>query len=221
MRGAKKTLRTLLFLTLSFSARAQALEGQVTYGIEYHVNLADRPDLEMYQSMVPESLELYLKDVNSLMKLTGGMSQGLIGDILYKAKEKTIYSLNRNAKTATKTPLSSLYESGDRQFKAEKTTETSTILGYRCSKYRIVDKEEGTETWVWSTPISNASASLMVYFLESMTEYHISNVHGLPLKIEFKGKEFDLTIVAKKAEKKALASSLFVVPKDYTITLGN
>lgn len=220
MKRVKNVIGLLFFLTLATVLKAQTFEGLVSYGIQYKVNLPDRPDLEMYQSMMPESLEMSLKDVNSLMILKGGMSEGLIGDILYKAKEKAIYSLNRNAKTASKTPLSSLYDSGDRHFKAEKTAEAMTILGYKCRKYRIVDKEEETETWVWSTPITNASANLMVYFLESMTQYRISNVQGLPLKIEFKGKEFDLTIVAQKAEKKKLASNLFVIPKDYKITLG-
>lgn len=220
MKRAKNIFAFLFFLGMATVLKAQPFEGLVSYGIQYKVNLPDRPDLEMYQSMMPESLEMYLKDVNSLMVLKGGMSEGLIGDILFKAKEKAIYSLNRNAKTASKTPLSSLYDSGDRHFKAEKTTETTTILGYKCTKYRIVDKEEDTETWVWSAPITNASANLMVYFLESMTQYQISNVQGLPLKIEFKGKEFDLTIVGQKTEKKKLAASLFAIPKEYKITLG-
>lgn len=205
-------------LMLGQNVWAQALQGVVTYGVEYKVNLPDRPDLDMYQSMMPDAILLSLKEANSLMQVKGGMTDNLIGDILYKAKEKAIYSLTPATKTAVKTPISDLYTAGDRSFKAVKTTETAPFLGYKCTKYIIKDEQEGTETWVWSAPITNASASLMVYFLESMTQYKIANVQGLPLKIEFKGKEFDLTIVSQKIEKKALPTSLFVIPKDYKIS---
>lgn len=205
-------------LLVSFYGKSQTLQGKVTYTIDYDVNLPDRPDLELYQSMIPENIELSIKGLNSIMKINGGMAQELVGDILYKSAEKALYTISNTNKTAVKTPLSSLQQNGDKVFKAEKTNETSIFLGYKCTKYVVKDTAEKTETWVWSAPITNASSRLMVYFLESVTQYQIANVSGLPLKIEFKGKEFNLSILPKSIDKKTIPSSLFVIPKGYKVT---
>jgi len=208
-----KLLKTfpVLFVLLTGIVQAQALEGVISYSIEYDVVQENRMDLEIYKAMIPH------------LKFVGGMTQGLLGDILYHSKDKNLYSIFDHNKTVTKTSVESLKNNaGKSGFTALKTQETSSILGYECTRFVVKDEKEGTETSLWCTKgISNASASVMVYFLESMTQFGVTGIEGLPLKIEFKGKEFDLTLSAQNKEEKQLASTLFTVPAGYTLTATN
>lgn len=220
-----KLLKTfaLIFLLTTQLVQAQALEGVISYSIEYDVVQENRMDLEIYKAMIPQKMLLSIKDHNSHLKFVGGMTQGLLGDILYHSKDKNLYSIFDHNKTVTKTSVESLKNMTDKSgFTAVKTQETSSILGYECTRFVVKDEKEGTETSLWCTKsISNASASVMVYFLESMTQFGVNGIEGLPLKIEFKGKEFDLTLTAQNKEEKTLASTLFAVPAGYTLTATN
>ena len=213
----------ILFVLLTGIVQAQALEGVISYSIEYDVVQENRMDLEIYKAMIPQKMLLSIKDQNSHLKFVGGMTQGLLGDILYHSKDKNLYSIFDHNKTVTKTSVESLKNSTEKTgFTALKTQETSSILGYECTRFVVKDETEGTETSLWCTKgISNASASVMVYFLESMTQFGVSGIEGLPLKIEFKGKEFDLTLLAQNKEEKQLASTLFAIPAGYTLTATN
>lgn len=220
-----KLLKTfaLIFLLTTQLTHSQALEGVISYSIEYDVVQENRMDLEIYKAMIPKKMVLSIKDQNSHLKFVGGMTQGLLGDILYHSKDKNLYSIFDHNKTVTKTSVESLTHMTDKTgFTAVKTQETSSILGYECTRFVVKDEKEGTETSLWCTKgISNASASVMVYFLESMTQFGVSGIEGLPLKIEFKGKEFDLTLAAQNKEEKTLASTLFAIPEGYTLTKTN
>jgi len=220
-----KLLKTfpILFVLLTGIVNAQALEGVISYSIVYDVVQANRMDLEIYKAMIPQKMVLSIKDQNSHLKFVGGMTQGLLGDILYHSKDKNLYSIFDHNKTVTKTSVESLKHGIEKTgFNAQKTQETSSILGYECTRFVVKDEKEGTETSLWCTKgISNASASVMVYFLESMTQFGVSGIEGLPLKIEFKGKDFDLTLAAQNKEEKILASTLFSIPEGYTLTKTN
>lgn len=220
-----KLLKTfpILFVLLTGTVQAQTLEGVISYSIDYDVVQENRMDLEIYKAMIPQKMLLSIKDHNSHLKFVGGMTQGLLGDILYHSKDKNLYSIFDHNKTVTKTPVESLKNSTEKTgFTAHKTPETSSILGYECTRFVVKDEKEGTETSLWCTKgISNASASVMVYFLESMTQFGVAGIEGLPLKIEFKGKEFNLTLVAQNKEEKTLAATLFTVPAGYTLTATN
>lgn len=220
-----KILKTFsICLLICFSvAKAQTLEGIISYSIQYEVVQDDRMDLEIYKSMIPQKMELSVKDHNSHLKFVGGMTQGLLGDILYHSKDKNLYSIFDHNKTAIQTSVESLKKDAEKGgFVAVKTSETSTILGYLCTRYIVKDEKEGTETSLWCTKsISNASASVMVYFLESMTHYGVTGIEGLPLKIQFKGKEFNLTLLGENKLEKKMSEKLFIVPEGYTLTKAN
>lgn len=207
-------------LCLGYHTSAQPFEGVITYAVGYTVVLPDRPDLEMYKDMIPNQVELSLKGANSLLKFKGGMSEGLLGDILYLPKNKSLYTISHPAKTVQQTTVESLKNQLDKSvFTAKKTTETAVILGLKCLKFVVVDEKEGTQTNLWCTKaIPNANANVMAYFLESMTHYGIVGLEGLPLRIEFKGKEFDLTLVAEKKLARKLPATDFVLPKGYKLT---
>ncbi len=224
MKNIKKALLGLLsFFFLSQFVLAQTLEGVISYSIEYEVVQDDRMDLEIYKAMIPHKMELSLKGANSHLKFVGGMTQGLLGDILYQSKEKNLYSIMDFNKTVTKTSVEELTQGMLKTgFKAQKTSDTASVLGYFCAKYVVKDEKEGTETSLWCTKsISNASASVMVFFLQSMTQFGVSGVEGLPLKIQFKGKEFDLTLLANNKEQKQLPATLFEIPKGYKLNNMN
>jgi hypothetical protein len=205
----------------STNCYGQNFEGVISYGVEYDVNLPDRPDLEMYEAMFPEIIELSIKGHNAMMKCKGGMAEGLIGDILYKAKEKNLYTLFPQTKTASQIPQESIHRQDKLVLDAMKTAETSTFLGVQCTKFVVRDLQEGTQTDIWCAKMAASIANLMLYFLETMTHYNIKGLEGLPLKIEFKGKEFNIAILPEQMERKRLASSFFTVPKDFKITKGN
>ena len=211
---------TLLFLQFVFIVQlyGQAFEGVLTYNITYEVVAEDRTDLEVYKSMIPKEMKMFIKGPSSMLQFAGGNTEGILGDILYRTSDKAIYSIFHSTKTYTKTPLSAL-KATEKSLKAEKTDSTQIILGYKTIKYLIKDEKEGTETVIWvAKEINNNSTKIMAYFLESMTEISVAGIEGLPLKIQFKGDEFHLTLLAEKKESKSISPSTLTVPKSYKIS---
>lgn len=214
------------FICLLFSAKsafAQPLEGVISYGIRYEVVEEGRMDLEVYKSMVPQKLEFFIKDKNSLLKFEGGMTEGILGDILYQSKRKMLYSIFHHNKTVIQLSESNLKITAQKTvFQAVKTKEISKLLGHNCTRYVVNDTSNGSETSLWcTTSIPNASSGVMTHFLESMTLFDVAGLEGFPLKIQFKGKEFELTLLADKKEQKKLSKNLFEVPKGYKLSESN
>ena len=216
-----KNLKVCLILILGSISQlhAQSFEGLITYKIQYQVVEADRTDLEVYKNMVPTEMKLFLKGPSSMLQFVGGMTEGILGDILYRTSDKTIYSLFPQTKTYTKTPISSLNKNSDKQLKAVKTDSVKNISDVSCTKYIIKDEKEGTETILWcAKSLNNPSAMIMGYFLESMTNINVAGIEGLPMLIQFNGKEFNLVLEAFKKEKKVIAATFFAVPKNYKLS---
>jgi hypothetical protein len=214
------------FICLLFSAKsaiAQPLEGVISYGIRYEVVEEGRMDLEVYKSMVPQKLEFLIKDKNSLLKFEGGMTEGILGDILYQSKRKMLYSIFHHNKTVIQLSESNLKSTAQKTvFQAVKTQEISKLLGHNCTRYVVKDTSNGSETSLWcTTSIPNASSGVMTHFLESMTLFDVAGLKGFPLKIQFKGKEFELTLLAEKKEQKKLSKNLFEIPKGYKLSESN
>ena len=214
------------FICLLFSAKsaiAQPLEGVISYGIRYEVVEEGRMDLEVYKSMVPQKLEFLIKDKNSLLKFEGGMTEGILGDILYQSKRKMLYSIFHHNKTVIQLSESNLKSTAQKTvFQAVKTQEISKLLGHNCTRYVVKDTSNGSETSLWcTTSIPNASSGVMTHFLESMTLFDVAGLKGFPLKIQYKGKEFELTLLAEKKEQKKLSKNLFEIPKGYKLSESN
>ena len=216
MKSLYTSLLILLFSQISIS---QPFEGIINYNINYDVVEQERADLEIYKSMIPTEMKLFMKGPSSMLQFVGGATEGILGDILLRSDEKVIYSIFHSTSTYTKTPLSSINSNADKSLKAIKTDSTETIQGYLCEKYVIKDASEGTETALWcAKAINTTSSKIMGYFLESMTEISVAGIEGLPLKIMFRGKEFNLTIAAFNKESKVLTPTLLTVPKTYKIS---
>ena len=199
--------------------QAQAFEGLIAYKIKYEVVEPDRTDLEVYKNMVPNEMKLFLKGPSSMLQFLGGKTEGILGDILYRTTDKVIYSLFPTTKTFTKTSISSLNKNSDKQLKAVKTDSVKNISEVSCTKYIIRDEKEGTETILWcAKSINNPSAMIMGYFLESMTDINVAGIEGLPMLIQFNGKEFNLILEAFQKEKKVIAATFFTVPKNFKLS---
>jgi hypothetical protein len=214
------------FICLFFSAKtalAQPMEGVISYTIGYEVVEEGRIDLELYKTMLPQKLEFLLKDKNSLLKFEGGMTEGLLGDMLYQSKRKMWYSIFHHNKTVIQLSESNLKSTAQKTvFQAVKTQEISILLGHHCTRYVVKDTSNGSETSLWcTTSIPNASSGVLTHFLENMTLFDVAGLEGFPLKIEFKSKEFDLTLLAEKMEQKKLSKNLFEIPKGYKLSESN
>ena len=96
---------TLLCLLPLSALKAQPFEGVISYKVSYNVVEQDRPDLEIYKNMVPSEMDMFIKGSSSMLKFKGGAAEGILGDILYKASDKTIYSLFHSTKTYSKTQV--------------------------------------------------------------------------------------------------------------------
>ncbi|MBC7390135.1 MAG: DUF4412 domain-containing protein [Opitutaceae bacterium] len=198
---------------------AQPFEGLITYKIQYEVVEPNRTDLEIYKNMIPNEMKLFLKGPSSMLQFLGGMTEGILGDILYKTSDKVIYSIFPTTKTFTKTSIESLDHKSGKQLKAVKTDSIKSFSGIPCTKYVIKDTTEHTETALWcAKSINNPSSKIMGYFLESMTEISVAGIEGLPMKIEFYGKEFNLIIQSIGKEKKVIPATFFTVPKTYKLS---
>ena len=207
------------FILITSLVKAQPFEGLITYKIQYEVVEPNRTDLEVYKNMIPSEMKLFLKGPASMLQFLGGMTEGVLGDILYKTSDKVIYSIFPTTKSYTKTSTESLDHKSGKQLKAIKTDSIKSFSGVFCTKYVVKDTSEGTETALWcAKSINNPSSRIMGYFLESMTEISVAGIEGLPMKIEFYGKEFNLIIQSTNKEKKIMPLTFFSVPKTYKLS---
>lgn len=158
--------------------------------------------------MMPKSTIVYVKGGSSLVKMEGGMNS----EILYLKSTNKSYHLNRDKKTYyannsdDKSPKSTL--------KAEKTTETAVIMGYKCVKYIVKDKT--TEMIFWTTTeikgIDYENLKLQSMHIHGQG---IEGLDGITLKMNVKNTEMDMTMEVSEIKKQTVDASLLVLPSDF------
>lgn len=170
-------------------------------------------------SMVPTGLTIKIKDQNTLSKMEGGMFGG---ETLFLKDKNVTYSINRTAKTYT---VFATAESNTNNVKRQstakvtKTTETATILGYTCIKYKVdIDEEDNKMTqYIWAT------TAIKDFDFKAFAKQRMSGgrpmfygeIEGVPLRMQVINTGANMTMEVTEIKREVVPASVFTLPADF------
>jgi len=171
-------------------------------------------------SMIPKGFIVKIKGKNTLTKMDGGMMAN--NEFLHLGDKNQSYSVDRQNKTysvmnATQAKTESTTTDAD--VKVTKTSETAKILNYNCTKYIVETTSHGTTItqFLWAT------TEIKDFDLKALSKQNFGKgqrmfydkVDGVPLKIEMKTNEMNMTMEATEIKKESLSAADFTIPADF------
>ena len=170
----------------------------------------------MIDNMFPKSMEIHIKNSNSLTKMIGGAFEN---ETLYLKEKETSYSIDRRNKTYTVLPQSNTSKS--EEYKVTKTAETSSILGYKCIKYIVETTERGQKIVnnVWATTdIKDFDSKQFSKIRIGQTQRtsFMDKIEGVPLKMNMNMPQGQMTIEVASLKKESLTSGMFSLPAGFS-----
>lgn len=176
-------------------------------------------------SMMPKGMTMKIKGGNTLMLMDGGMMSG--NEMLHLKDKTQTVRLDRANKTftimsgaqaanagATKTP----------DVKFTKTSETTKILGYNCTKYLADMKEPNGSTM---TQIFWTTTDIKDVDFKSLAKQRIGpggrsmlpeGIEGVPMRIEMATPEGKMIMEVAEIKRETLNASDFTIPSDFKET---
>jgi len=171
-------------------------------------------------SMMPKSLIIKIKNENTLTHMEGGM---MAGDILYLKEKEQSYHVDRDNKTYSVLGKDNGKEK-PMDAKVTKTSETATILGYKCTKYKVEMTEQGKTItqYLWATTELKGidMSGLAKQKMNGGKSVFYSEIEGVPLKMQMTMPEMEMTMEAKEIKKGTLPASEFTIPTDFKEVKG-
>jgi hypothetical protein len=174
----------------------------------------------MMDSMVPKSVSMKIKGNSSLSIIEGGMTAG---EILTPSDKNLAYLIDRPSRTYTtmnQGTAAAVAPAG--KFKISKTSETTKILGYTCTK-TVVEETSGrgpaTSYTIWSTTEiagANSKQFAQLKLSEGGDTSFMSAIDGVPLRMEIAAPEMKMTMEATGVKRESLPDSLFALPAGFT-----
>jgi hypothetical protein len=171
-------------------------------------------------SMLPKGVSLKIKGGSSLSVIEGGMTAG---EVLTLADKNVAYLIDRPSRTYStlnQNSAAALAPSG--RYKITKTGETTTILGYSCTK-TLVEETGGrgaaTTYTIWSTNAiagANSKQFSQLKLTQGGDSSFMSAIEGVPLRMEISTPEMKLTMEVGSVKKESLADSVFALPAGFT-----
>jgi Domain of unknown function (DUF4412) len=178
-------------------------------------------------SMFPKGMQIKIKNTNSITKMDGGMMSSM--EVLHLTDKNTTYRLDRENKTFSVMPdYTDKDKDKDKEkldYKVTKTSETTKILGYTCTKYMVEStsqdpdvKKVAMKQFFWTT------TDLKGLDLKSLSKQRIGNsqqslfyeqIEGVPLKIEMNMPQGHMAMEVTEIKKASLPASDFEVPAGY------
>ncbi len=213
MKTLVKVLCVVMALLVSFSVNAQKKEKAFAGSIKYSITYEDLDP--QYKGQVPTEMITYVnKDgkvradqispmyTMSAISLTDGGAIILFDVMGQKlAMQQTKEDIEK-AKSEAK-------ESGDLKDSepvVEKTDETKTIAGYKCTKYNVTTDGETMEVFVTEDiPMPDN------YYENSQ----VKGVKGVPMQYTMTSQGMNMTMTAKEVKKGGVNSSMFMITDDY------
>lgn len=166
------------------------------------------------ESMMPKSLVIKIKNQNTLTQMEGGM---MTGEILYLKDKEQSYHVDRENKTYS--VLGKGESEKPMEAKVTKTTETATLLGYKCTKYKVDMTEQGKSItqYIWATTDLKGidMSGLSKQKMNGGKSIFYGEIDGVPLKVQMSMPEMEMTMEAKEIKKGSLPSNEFVIPSNF------
>ncbi|MEQ8425659.1 MAG: DUF4412 domain-containing protein [Cyclobacteriaceae bacterium] len=171
------------------------------------------------ESMMPKSMLIKIKNQNTLTRMEGGM---MAGDILYLKEKEQSYHLDRDNKTYS--VLGGNTSDKTMEAKVTKTSESASILGYKCTKY-IVEMTEGGKSitqYLWATTELKGidMSGLSRQKMKGGNSLFYSEIEGVPLKIQMTMPEMEMVMEAKEIKKESLPADQFIIPSNFKEVKG-
>ena len=168
-------------------------------------------------SMMPKGMTMKIKDGNTLTKMEGGMMDG--NEILYLKDKNQSVKLDRANKTYSTLPQGQGAANGTTA-NITKTSETTTILGYSCTKYvgEITERGNVVKQIFWTT------TDIKDFDLKNLRSHRMGpnsrpvlpeGVDGVPLRIEMTMPEGNMVMEVAEIKRESLHTSDFNIPSDY------
>ena len=167
-------------------------------------------------AMMPKSMELHIKNMNTLSKMEGGVTDKM--EILTLKDKNLSYRLDRASKTYSILPTSSSSPATEIETKVTKTSETAKILNYTCTKYIIEYTTHGRkgQQILWATTeIKDFDMKNMARQGGNGQHFYFDKVDGVPLKMEMTSPEGKMTMQVLEIKRQSLPASEFELPADY------
>lgn len=172
-------------------------------------------------SMMPKGFIIKMKNQNVLTSMDGGMMANM--ETLYLNDKKTAYQINREAKTYTVLPQNTnedVKDSEKVEVKVTKTSETTKVLGYTCTKYIVDVKTQGhsMQQNFWTT------TAIKDFDLKSLANQRMGNsqhsmyyeqIEGVPLKMEMMMPQGKMVMEVTELKKQSLSSADFAIPTGF------
>lgn len=174
-------------------------------------------------SMIPTGFIFKVKGGNTLTIVEGGM---MPMEVLHLKDQDKTYQLDRKNKTYSEmyNGTGSVDPTDKLQVKVTKTSETTTILNYKCTKYIATVEEDGktVNQIYWTT------TDIKDFDMKSLTKQKIGQgqqilydgIDGVPLRMEMTMPEARMTMEVTEIKKESLSAAQFTIPSDYKQTKG-
>jgi hypothetical protein len=170
-------------------------------------------------SMMPSGIVVKMKGANTLTSIQGGIMDKT--EMLHVADKDVTYTINHSSKSYMVTK----HKEPEQQKtpKITKTSETQKILGYTCTKYIIETtgadgRTMNTDYWATNEIKDIDLKSLAKQQRGQQQSFIFTEVDGVPLKIEVKMPQGNMTMECTELKKESLPASTFVLPAGYTET---
>ena len=167
-------------------------------------------------SMMPSAFVLKMKNKNLLTKFDGGMFKS---ETLYLSDKDASYSIDREAQTYSNIPEHKEDPNNKVDIKVTKTSETSKILDYTCSKYLvdITTKGRTMQQVIWTTTsIKDIDfKALAKHKVGSDNSMFYGQLEGVPLKTEMMAPQGKMVMEVTEIKRQSLPSSDFAIPSGY------
>lgn len=170
-------------------------------------------------SMMPSAIAVKVKSGNSLTRITGGMMDKM--EMLYLKDKNMTYRMDRENKTYSPMPSSSNDNDRNLETKVTKTSETTKILNYTCTKYIIESKAPDgnsmtTNYWT-TTEIKDFDFKALArqQVDKKAPSFFYENVEGVPMRIEMNIPQGKMTMEMTEFKKAAQPASDFSIPAGY------
>lgn len=198
----KKIVYLLSAITLciaSLQVQAQGFEGVVEMEMIYG-NLP--PEMQAYKSMLPKETKTLIKGKKARVEKPGAMGMETVV-IIDRDKEMSYFLIDAmGQKMYVTQAIDDGNEEENQDVDVEYFDEEKTIAGYKCKRAEVTDGDETIEIWYTTEISSDASPEFSV-------------LKGFPMQYTIEAEGMEITVRAKRVEKKKLDKSLFVVPAEY------
>lgn len=218
-------MKNLIFSILLMASQLLSFAGPDNF--EGNINFAidlEGTGTDILKAMLPNSYVYTIKGDQMVFKMEGGMTGGMLGEVVINSNDGNHYVVKHSDKKAFKMDAEEVKEKGQEQIdaKVEVLDEYETILGYKCRKYKIITTQKGEEIvqFLWATPDIELGMQENVNSQLSGNIFY-ENVKGFPLKVETDitkmGMEFKMIMTATSVQKESVSKDAFSVPSGYQI----